>query len=229
MEIAFFRAGITRTASDQSISMGTASESLATALAMSSSVSASTRAQSVLPFLGVSLETVVIFFSLVAPRPPGRDDPAERAPDRTGDRDFPPFNVPKDLIPDFAMTIRSADECVAVENSAYVLEVDPMISQVTFALFRIPSEVTNACEQPLYVFRHSKSPQARVSTRITPLEVRYDGFEALLPNLAVVVVLTPAQASLPKARTSSTARIYICICGVNPCHSGFAPRGAPPE
>src|SRR5450432_4821238 len=133
MEIAFFRAGITRTASDQSISMGTASGSFATALAMSSSVSASTRAQSVLPFLGASLETIVIFSSFVSPRAPCRDDPAERVAERAGDRDFPSFDVPKDLIPDFAMTIRSADESVAVENSSDVLEVDLMITQVAFA------------------------------------------------------------------------------------------------
>ena len=106
------RTGITRTASDQSISMGAASGSPATALAMSSSVRASTRAQSVLPFLGESLETIVIFSSLVASRAPGRDDPAERAPDRAGDCDFPLFDVTEDLIPDFAMTIRSADKGV---------------------------------------------------------------------------------------------------------------------
>jgi hypothetical protein len=55
------------------------------------------------------------------------------------------------------MTIRSADESVAVENSARVLEVDLVIAQVAFALFRIPSEFANAREQPLQVFRHSKS------------------------------------------------------------------------
>src|SRR5882724_8497812 len=157
MEIAFFLDGTTRTASDQSISIGTASGSLATALAMSSSVRASKRAQSVLPFLGESLETIVIFFSFISARAPCRDDPAERATDRTCDRDFPPFDVPKDLIPDFAMTIRSADEGVAVENSAHVLEVDLVIAQIAFALVRIPSEIANACEQPLYFFRHSES------------------------------------------------------------------------
>src|SRR6266404_369343 len=180
MEIAVFLGGMTRTASDQSMSIGTASGSFATALAMSSSVSASTRAQSVLPFLGESLETIVIFSSLVAPRAPCRDDPAERPAERAGDRDFPPFDVPKDLIPDFAMTIRSADESVAVENSAHVLEVDLVIEQVDFSLLRIPPEIANAREQPLHIFRHSEAfPETRVSTRLLPLEVRYDGFEAL--------------------------------------------------
>src|ERR1700726_2000050 len=142
MEIAFFLAGMTRTASDQSISMGTASGSLA----MSSSVSASKRAQSVVPFLGESLETIVIFLSLVAPCAPRRDEPADCATDRACDRDFPLLDVTEDLIPDFAMTIRSADESVAVENSPDVLEVDLVIAQVAFALFRIPSEFPNACE-----------------------------------------------------------------------------------
>src|SRR6185437_5412739 len=157
MEIAFFFGGITRTASDQSMSIGTASGSLATALAMSSSVKASTRAQSVLPFLGESLETIVVFFSFISARAACRNDPAERAAERAGDRDFPLLDVPEDLMPDFAMTIRSADEGVAVENSAYVLEVDLVVAQVAFALFRIPPEFANACEQPLHIFRHSES------------------------------------------------------------------------
>src|SRR6202521_2541925 len=106
---------MTRTASDQSISIGAASGSLATALAMSSSVSASTRAQSVLPFLGESLETIIIFLSFVAACAPRRDEPAECATDRAGDRDFPPLDIPEDLIPEFIMTIGSAHEGVAVE------------------------------------------------------------------------------------------------------------------
>jgi hypothetical protein len=54
------------------------------------------------------------------------------------------------------MTIRSADEGVAVENSLYVHEVDLVIDQVRLAIFRIPSEIANVCEQPLHIFRHSE-------------------------------------------------------------------------
>src|ERR1700687_549416 len=115
MEIAFFLGGMTRTASDQSRSIGTASGSFATALAMSSSVSASTRAQSVLPFLGESLETIVIFFSLVSARAPCRDAAAERPAERAAARHFPPLDISEDLVSAFAMPIRSADEGVAVE------------------------------------------------------------------------------------------------------------------
>src|SRR3954452_2423155 len=158
MEIACFFGGTTRTASDQSISSGTASGSFATAWVISSSVSASTAAQSVLPFVGEYRETIVIFSSFVATRGPCRDDPEERAAERASDRDFPPLEISEDLVPDFAMTIRSADECVAVENSLDVLEIDLVITQVIFAFFRIPSEVANACEQPLHICRHSKSP-----------------------------------------------------------------------
>jgi hypothetical protein len=77
------------------------------------------------------------------------------------------------------MTIRSADESMAVENSTHVLEVDPVVQQIAFAFFRIPSEIANACEQPLQVFRHSKSLPKRGSDTVIPLEVRYDGSEAL--------------------------------------------------
>src|SRR5258708_28243118 len=68
MEISFFRAGMTRTASDQSISMGAASGSFSTALAISSSVSLSTRAQSVLPFRRSPHFRVTIFSFFIFPR-----------------------------------------------------------------------------------------------------------------------------------------------------------------
>jgi hypothetical protein len=79
------------------------------------------------------------------------------------------------------MTIRSADESVAVKNSAHVLEVDLVIAQVIFALFRIPSVIANACEQPLHIFRHSKSLPRKGPDTVASIEVCYDGFEALLP------------------------------------------------
>jgi hypothetical protein len=77
------------------------------------------------------------------------------------------------------MTIRSADESVAVENSAHVLEVDLVIAQVIFALFRIPSVIANAREQPLDIFRHSN--RSLRQGYIASIEVCYDGFKALLP------------------------------------------------
>jgi len=72
------------------------------------------------------------------------------------------------------MTIRSADEGVTVENSLDVLEVDLVIDQVRLALFRIPSEIANVCEQPFHIFRHSKSSQFGFDT-VAPIEDRYDG------------------------------------------------------
>jgi hypothetical protein len=78
------------------------------------------------------------------------------------------------------MTIRSADEGVAVENSSHVFEVDLVIEQIAFALIRIPSEFANACEQPLYIFRHSKSSPNSEFDTVIPLKVRYDGFEAAI-------------------------------------------------
>src|SRR5665647_2102101 len=77
MEIAFFFGGMTRTASDQSRSLNSCqSGSLAIDASISSSVSASTRFQSVLPFRrGASRETIVIFFSFISPRTSRRYDP----------------------------------------------------------------------------------------------------------------------------------------------------------
>src|ERR1017187_3531160 len=100
MEIAFFFEGMTSTASSQLKSRGTASGSFRTAASICSSVSASTAAQSVFPRLVESLETIVIFLSFVSARAPCRDDPAERAAERAGDRDFLPLDIPEDLIPD---------------------------------------------------------------------------------------------------------------------------------
>jgi hypothetical protein len=66
------------------------------------------------------------------------------------------------------MTIRSADESVAVENSLDVHEVDLVIDQIRLALFRIPSEIANACEQPLHLFRHSEaSPKEDIDTSVS--------------------------------------------------------------
>src|SRR3954451_9790437 len=113
MEMAFFLAGMTRTPSDQSMSRGTASGSLRTASSICSSVSASSAAQSVLPRIGSYLETIVIFSSLIFSRAARRDDVAECAADRARDDDFSPFEIAEDLVPDFAMTIRSPDENVA--------------------------------------------------------------------------------------------------------------------
>jgi hypothetical protein len=73
------------------------------------------------------------------------------------------------------MTIRSADEGVTIENPTHVLEVDLVVQQIAFALFRIPSEIANVCEQPLQVFRHSKSLPKRGSDTVNTVEVRYDG------------------------------------------------------
>jgi hypothetical protein len=76
------------------------------------------------------------------------------------------------------MTIRSPDESVAVENSLDVLKVDLVIAQISFALFWIPREIANVCEQPLHIFRHSNRSPAG-SDAVCTVEVRYDGFEVL--------------------------------------------------
>jgi hypothetical protein len=89
------------------------------------------------------------------------------------------------------MTIRSAYESITVENSTHVLEVDLVVVQIAFALFRIPSEFANVCEQPLQVFRHSKiAPQARVSIRLIPLRFAMTDLKSY-SSPAFVVVVTP--------------------------------------
>jgi hypothetical protein len=110
------------------------------------------------------------------------------------------------------MTIRSADESVAVENSLDVLEVDLVIAQVIFALFRIPSEVANACEQPLHLFRHSKSLPKTGFRHGYTVEVRYDGFETLGFYFAFVFVMTPPPegcCSKAKYNFDRTSTLYI--------------------
>src|SRR5436190_18569002 len=91
IEIAFFLGGVTRTASDQSISMGAASGSFATALAMSSSVRASTRAQSVLPFRRSPHFRVTIFSFFIFPRAARGDNSDDICPPSEYDGDQPVF------------------------------------------------------------------------------------------------------------------------------------------
>ena len=153
--MAFFLGGITRTASSKLKSRGTASGSLRTALSISLSVRASTAAQSVLPRWGDPRDTTIKFLPFISSRAAGRDEPADRATERAGNRDFPPLNKAEDLVPDFAMTIRPAGEGIAVKKPLKVFEVDPVVPQVAFALFRIPSEFANAREQGLEIaFSH---------------------------------------------------------------------------
>jgi hypothetical protein len=68
-------------------------------------------------------------------------------------------DVSEDLIPDFAMAIRSTDERVAVENSFHIQEVDLVNAQIAFAFPRVPPELANVREQAPQVFRHSNSPK----------------------------------------------------------------------
>src|SRR5450432_1040911 len=95
---------------------------------ISSSVRASSAAQSVLPRLGAYLETTIIFSSFVPACSPCRDEPAERAAERARDRDFAAFEISEDLVPDFAMSIRSTDVGIAVEHSFRVIKVDLVIA-----------------------------------------------------------------------------------------------------
>ncbi|WP_244558183.1 hypothetical protein [Tardiphaga sp. OK246] len=83
---------------------------------------------------------------------------AECAADRARDGDFSPFEIAEDLVPDFAMTIRSPDENVAVKDLSNVSKVDLVIDQIAFALGRIPAELGNADEQIRKVLCHRKAP-----------------------------------------------------------------------
>jgi hypothetical protein len=74
------------------------------------------------------LELVVIFSSFAPAGASRRDEPANLAANRAGKRDFPSVDMSEDLVPDFAMTIRTTDEDGAVENSFHILEVDLVIA-----------------------------------------------------------------------------------------------------
>jgi hypothetical protein len=50
-----------------------------------------------------------------------------RLPERAGDCDFPTMDISKNVIPDLTSPIRSADECVTLEDVLYILEVDLVI------------------------------------------------------------------------------------------------------
>jgi hypothetical protein len=119
---------MTRTASDQSTSSGTASGSLRTASAISLSVKASTAAQSVFPCRRSCRKALVELSPFFARRAASRDEPADFAADRECGEDFPIVDVAENFVPDFAMTIRSTDDVVTIENSFHVLKVDLVLT-----------------------------------------------------------------------------------------------------
>src|SRR5882724_870648 len=130
MEIAFFLTGITKAASDQSISIGAASGSSATALAMSSSVSASTRAQSVLPFRRSPHFRVTIFSFFIFPRAPRRDDPDDIRPPREHDSNQPVFQRTNRDPALLRVTIGAMKNDRSVKDLDRIFEVDAMFSQI---------------------------------------------------------------------------------------------------
>jgi hypothetical protein len=85
--------------------------------------------------------------SFVAPRPPGRDDPARFAFDRTGDRDLAPFDDPEDLIPDLAITIRSTDDSRPVEYAFHICKVDAVDAEIARPFSSEPTERPDIREQ----------------------------------------------------------------------------------
>jgi hypothetical protein len=51
-----------------------------------------------------------------------------------------------------------------------------VIPQIAFAFFRIPSELANACEQRLHIFRHSEaSPKEEIDTFVSIREFAMTG------------------------------------------------------
>src|SRR6195256_4891373 len=154
MEIAFFLAGITRTASDQSISIGTASGSFATALAMSSSVSASKRAQSVLPFRRSPHFRVTIFSFFIFPCAARRDNPDDVCPPRKGYGDQSVFQrtyrEPSLLI----VAVRSTKDDWSIKDLDRVVEIDAVFDAIKLVLLFVPIEGSQDRFSYLFV-RHS--------------------------------------------------------------------------
>jgi hypothetical protein len=114
----------------------------------------------------------------ILPCAPRRYDPDDVCSPREDDSDQSAFQKTyRD--PALLLAVRSTKEHRAVKDLNGILEIDPMLPQVDFALIRIPFETANACEQSLYVFRHSKSPRTLGPDTVASFEVRYDGFGML--------------------------------------------------
>lgn len=104
---------------------------------------------------------VVKSFSFVSSGAARRDDPADRAADRAGDRDLAAFEKAEDLIPGFAMAIRSPNERVVIENGFHIGKVDAVIIQVARALARIPIKVPDVFEYVRQVFHRCRCSNPR--------------------------------------------------------------------
>src|SRR5690242_17890903 len=143
MEIAFFRTGITRTASDQSISLNSSqSGSLAIAASSSCSVIASTRAQSVLPFRRSPHFRVTIRSFFMFPRTPRRDDPNDFVSARENHGDQAIIQQADRDPALFVIAIRSPKHDRAVKDLASVFEVVAVLFKVR--LFSSHSKPSNA-------------------------------------------------------------------------------------
>ena len=126
---------------------------------ISSSVSASRRFQSVLPFRrGASRETIVIFFSFISPRTPRSYDPAHIVPKRADDHHLSAVEKPAHDVARFSTSIGSQCDDRTIEDDAQFLKIDASFAQNANAFCIVPSERTNPCEQLIEVFRHSDPP-----------------------------------------------------------------------
>jgi hypothetical protein len=85
----------------------------------------------------------VVPFSFISPRSSCRNDPAGLTADRADEYDLYVVEKAEHHVARFALSIRSANDRRAVEDKTRIVEVNLTLSQIAFALRRIPVERTN--------------------------------------------------------------------------------------
>src|SRR6516165_2226006 len=141
MEIAFFFGGITNTASDQSISRNSCqSGSLAIAASTSSSVRASTRAQSVLPLRWSPHFRVTVLPFFIFPRAPRRDDSDNICSPREDDGDELAIQGTQGDPALLVVAVRLANKKWTIEDCGRVLKIYAVLDEVEVALLLVPLE-----------------------------------------------------------------------------------------
>jgi hypothetical protein len=78
------------------------------------------------------------------------------------------MDISKNVIPDLTSPIRSADECVTLEDALHILKVDLVIAQIGLSLRWVPIEFPNLREQrPKIIWSHGqRSPSRSISRRV---------------------------------------------------------------
>jgi hypothetical protein len=100
-----------------------------------------------------------MFFSFISACSSRRYDPTHISSECADNDQFQIVEKTVHLVAHFTFSIRTMSDHRTLEEEAQFFEVDASFSLDVLALFFIPPERTDLCEQSIKIFRHSEAPQ----------------------------------------------------------------------